>query len=155
MNAEMPTGASGALPCDASVPRPSPSRRDGCSGAREAQRPRPYVLVVEDDSDVREVVTELLRVEGYHVHDAADGIEALEHLAAGEGRPFLILLDLMMPRMDGWELVRRLQSDEEFAAIPVCTMSAMGRPEGVAHALHKPFDSRALLDVVSRFASAG
>lgn len=113
-----------------------------------------YVLVVDDDPDIREIVVDLLRIEGLAVRAAADGFAALEQLTSGSGHPCLILLDLMMPRMDGWELARRIHADAALAPIPICTMSALDTvPEGVSHALRKPFHPDELFAVVSRFAS--
>ncbi len=114
-----------------------------------------YVLVVDDDPDIREVVADLLRIEGLPVRAAADGFAALEQLTSGSGRPSVVLLDLMMPRMDGWELARRMRADAALAPIPICTMSAVdGVPEGVVHALKKPFDPDELIAIVSRFVRA-
>jgi CheY-like chemotaxis protein len=88
------------------------------------------VLLVEDDDDIRDVVAELLRDEGYIVHEVADGEEALAYLYQ-EGRdPCLILLDLMMPRVDGWQVLSRLRAQDRLIALPVVVMSASaaGRP---------------------------
>lgn len=76
------------------------------------------ILVVEDEADLRASVAEVLRLEGYEVETAGNGEEALEKLEQGEP-PGLILLDLMMPVMDGWEFRRRQLDDLEFADIPV------------------------------------
>jgi len=81
------------------------------------------VLVVEDDRDIRDGVLEILRDEGYLVRGFANGAEALAHLRTG-GRVSLILLDVMMPVMDGWELHHELQSDPVLAAIPVVLLTA-------------------------------
>jgi CheY-like chemotaxis protein len=114
-----------------------------------------YVLIVEDDPDIREVICDLLRVEGHVVREAADGLQALELLTSAAELPFLILLDLMMPRMNGWELVERLCADTALALVPVCTVSAMDGPvEGVAHALRKPVEVEELLAIVARFAGS-
>jgi CheY-like chemotaxis protein len=117
-----------------------------------SRSPPRYVLVVEDDADVREAIAETLRFEGFAVAVARDGREALNHLASGAGRPSLILLDLMMPRMNGWELLEHMGGDPRLASIPVCIVSASGGalPRGARDALHKPFQIQALLEVVAR-----
>ncbi len=145
----------GAVPLGAGVPDP-PARRNGGGGGHAGDAHEPpsrYVLVVDDDPDIREVVADLLRTEGLAVRAVADGFAALAQLTSGCGHPCLILLDLMMPRMDGFELARRIRADAALAPIPICTMSAMDSvPEGVAHALRKPFHADELFAVVSRFA---
>jgi CheY-like chemotaxis protein len=117
-----------------------------------SRSPPRYVLVVEDDADVREAIAETLRFEGFAVAVACDGREALIHLVSGAGRPSLILLDLMMPGMNGWELLERMGGDPTLASIPVCIVSASGcaPPRGALDALHKPFQIQALLEVVAR-----
>jgi CheY-like chemotaxis protein len=113
------------------------------------------VLVVEDDEATREAFALLLGCEGYRVHTAANGLHALEHLRAGE-RPGLILLDLMMPVMDGFQLCARLKQDRALEGIPVVVCSAVGEARmragtlGAADYLDKPVDPEALLDVVRR-----
>ncbi len=115
----------------------------------------PCVLVVEDDSTIRETLAELLADEGYGVTCAANGVEALALLGTEE-RPALILLDLMMPVMNGWDLRRALADDPRLAAIPVVVLSAAvasgGRPSdiGADEFLAKPFDLSTLLDTVQR-----
>ena len=83
------------------------------------------ILVVEDTLDTRESLAFILRHKGYEVRTAADGQEALEQLKAG-ARPDLILLDLMMPTMDGWEFTNRLRQHPALASIPVVVVSVVG-----------------------------
>ena len=111
------------------------------------------ILLVEDDFDVREALVETLRELGHSVDCAADGEQALAYLRGGR-RPGLILLDLMMPRMSGWELLEHLGRDRALASIPVCVVSASGAslPSGAQTMLSKPFDIQRLLDVVARHA---
>jgi CheY-like chemotaxis protein len=113
-----------------------------------------YVLVVDDDIDVRESMADILRVEGVEAVVAGDGREALRLLQTRSDKPSLILLDLMMPRMSGWELLEHLGMDRALAAIPVCVVSASGAslPSGAQAMLSKPFDMQRLLDVVARHA---
>jgi two-component system, chemotaxis family, chemotaxis protein CheY len=111
------------------------------------------VLVVDDDADLRMMVGLVLEAEGYVVRRAADGLEALEQF---EGElPDLVLLDMRMPRMDGWELGRRLRS-QYGRALPVVVMTAAEHAErhaeeiGADGFVAKPFDIGHLLTVVSR-----
>ena len=84
------------------------------------------ILLVEDDFDVREALAETLRDEGYAVECAVDGVQALDYLRGG-GRPGLILLDLMMPRMSGSEFRMVQKVDPQLADLPVVLISADGR----------------------------
>jgi CheY-like chemotaxis protein len=111
---------------------------------------RASVLVVDDDDAIREVIAEVLRDEGYAVTVAANGEQALREIR-GPHRPDLVLLDLMMPVMSGWELLVQLQSNEDLSEIPVVTVSAMSAP-GVVEHLSKPVDLGELLDTVERLA---
>jgi two-component system response regulator MprA len=110
------------------------------------------VLVVEDDRDVREAMVHLLETEGYAAVSAVDGIDALTQLDGGI-EPSVILLDLMMPRMDGWEFLERQRN--RGASTPVIIVSAYGSrdhtkgPDVIA-SMQKPVDIDALLSVVAR-----
>jgi CheY-like chemotaxis protein len=106
------------------------------------------VLVVEDDDDIREVIAEILRAEGYEVFCAQNGLRALEVIQK-ERRPDLVLLDLMMPIMSGWEVLEELQAEESLAQIPVVVVSAMHAPGAREH-LSKPVDLERLLSTVGR-----
>jgi len=81
------------------------------------------VLVVDDDFDIREALSDVLASEGYSVLTAADGGEALERLRGGV-RPAVMLLDLMMPRVSGVEVIDALRKDESLSKIPVVVCSA-------------------------------
>jgi CheY-like chemotaxis protein len=114
------------------------------------------VLIIEDDEGVRTAMAEILAFEGHFVAEAENGIQALR--IAREQRPDLILLDLMMPTMDGWAFRAAQQADPELAGIPVVVVSATLSEQvhaigAVAH-LHKPFDLEELLGVVDEHASA-
>jgi CheY-like chemotaxis protein len=121
----------------------------------EMDQPRP-ILVVEDDHDVRDAMVQVLEAEGYQTVPAVDGLDAIGHLEAGL-EPCLILLDLMMPRMSGWqfmehEAVRALQT-------PIVVVSAYGtgeemRAAGVTAYMRKPVDVDALLGVIARHCAA-
>jgi CheY-like chemotaxis protein len=119
------------------------------------------VLVVEDDEDIRADLTAILRVKGFAVDEAANGKEALARLRDGE-RPCLMVLDLMMPVMNGWELRAAMLADGDLAKVPVVVVSGKGRipPDeertlAPAAVLVKPFELSELLDVVARFCAAG
>jgi CheY-like chemotaxis protein len=116
---------------------------------------KPCVLVVDDDLSTREVVSLLLNDEGFQVAMAGDGAAALEQLRHGE-RPGLILLDLMMPIMDGWQFRLEQLSDPRLADIPVIVCTAAGRSAQRADGLHalarldKPLDPAEMITVVRR-----
>src|SRR5207245_9459194 len=96
------------------------SRKSGM----EPERPAAPVLVIEDNTEVRQALVALLEAEGYGVVEAVDGVSALKLLRAGEVRPCLIVLDLMMPRMSGWDFRTEQSSDRQLAAIRVGVVSA-------------------------------
>jgi two-component system, chemotaxis family, chemotaxis protein CheY len=110
----------------------------------------PKILVVEDDTDLGEGVCELLSVSGYRAMHAVDGIAALDALGKGY-LPDLILLDLMMPRMDGWEFREAMLNDKRLKSIPVVVFSAAGqilKPIEADHVLRKPVAPETLLAAV-------
>ncbi|MBI2930695.1 MAG: response regulator [Planctomycetes bacterium] len=110
------------------------------------------VLLVEDDDDIREILGTVLREEGYRVLEAGNGREALGFLRGGE-RIGLILLDLLMPVMNGWELLAEQQADEGLRGIPVVTMTAGGeaaRASPQTECLMKPISLDRVLDAVRR-----
>jgi CheY-like chemotaxis protein len=112
------------------------------------------VLVVDDETDIRQAVAEVLAEEGHQVVSARDGAEALTHLRAFH--PQLVLLDLMMPVMDGWQFRAAQKREEpELSAVPVIVLSALGR-DGAIDAdayIQKPFDLDDLLKAVKRHAA--
>jgi CheY-like chemotaxis protein len=116
-------------------------------------------MLVEDDPDIRSMVSQLLELEGWRVLAYANGTEALEALRKGE-RPFLILLDLMMPKMNGWQFRAEQARDAELAEIPVVVLSgdARGADPGSVRAdgyLKKPIDLDVLLQTVRRWQGPG
>ncbi len=123
------------------------------------ERYRGEVMVVEDDFAIRDTLRELLEEEGYRVTQAANGAEALARLRDA-GIPKLILLDLMMPVMDGWEFRHAIEADPRLASIPVIVISADHALEQKIGAMHvegylpKPFELDRLLETVERFAEA-
>jgi CheY-like chemotaxis protein len=114
------------------------------------------ILIVEDDEAIRESLTEALRESGYIADAAVHGQEALERLRGADRLPQLILLDLAMPVMDGFQLSRALAEDSALREIPIVIMSADGQLDGkVARTgargyLKKPMSLDAVLEVVTR-----
>jgi CheY-like chemotaxis protein len=115
---------------------------------------QPTVFIVEDDPDTREMIGRFLELEGYEVETAANGRQALEHLDAGTNA-CVILLDLMMPVMDGWEFRRLQASHATGAKIPVIVFSAAGadrmRQVEANDYLSKPVNLDDLLRRIARF----
>jgi len=112
------------------------------------------VLIVEDDVELRDMMAQLLTLEGFVATTVANGREALEYLRRGD-RPDIILLDLMMPVMDGWEFRRKQQSDPALATVPVVVLSALDHRraadvDAVAF-LKKPLDFDRLLELVRHY----
>jgi CheY-like chemotaxis protein len=107
-----------------------------------------HVLIVDDDDDFREALRSVLEAEGCTVYEAADGKTALGILL--NVVPHLILFDLEMPGMNGWDLYAELQKDSALAAIPigVLSSSAHQRPAGSMHVLNKPIDLPNLLGLL-------
>jgi two-component system chemotaxis response regulator CheY len=123
-------------------------------------QPLQTLLVVDDDLDIRDALQDVFELEGYAVLLAADGLEALAQLRQVETPPGLILLDLMMPRMDGFAFREALRHDAALSDIPVLVASAdldiRGAAEGldVAGWLRKPLDLPELLSAVKRLSQA-
>jgi CheY-like chemotaxis protein len=111
------------------------------------------VLVVDDEVDIRQAVSEVLADEGHQVTAAGDGAEAL--VMVRDFQPQLILLDLMMPGMSGWEFRRLQKDDPDLSTIPVVVLSALGKDGALdaADYLQKPFDLEELLTAVRRHAA--
>jgi CheY-like chemotaxis protein len=115
------------------------------------------ILIVDDDADIRFVISELLRDEGYTVAQAANGREALIYLQTATPLPCVILLDLMMPIMNGWEFLRVRQGNRVLQALPVVLISAYRELAeaavglGVQAALVKPIDLDRLLASVQQY----
>ena len=127
----------------------------------EEARPAPdkrSILIVEDDPDLREALSEVLRDEGYSVAMAADGREALDCLRR-PWRPSLILLDLTMPVMNGWQFRAEQRQDPALSAIPVVVLSAgdhlaeQMRPLGITDYVRKPIELKYLLRLIERYCS--
>jgi CheY-like chemotaxis protein len=112
------------------------------------------ILIVEDDPEIRETLKEIIELEGYSALTASDGQKALDLLRGMATRPCLVLLDLMMPVMNGWELLEHRERDLSLASIPVVVISAAGdraqKASATAH-IKKPVDIDVLLKTVHQF----
>jgi CheY-like chemotaxis protein len=111
------------------------------------------VLVVEDDDLNRQSLAEVLEMEGFRVTVAANGAQAVAKLEAE--LPHLILLDMKMPVMNGWEFLAEIQRRPDWTAIPIIVESAVGEPEdplpaGVAMSVTKPYEVDKLLESIRR-----
>jgi CheY-like chemotaxis protein len=117
---------------------------------------RGEVLIVEDDTDLRQALTQILSDEGYRVDGAEHGLSALEQLRDG-CRPCVILLDLTMPVMNGWQFRDEQRQDPTLAAIPVVVISAGANlseqivPLGIQDYIRKPIQLGQLLATVERY----
>ena len=156
-----------AAGCDAFVAKPV-SYEQLLDEVRRRMQPRAdvgeagdTVLLVEDDEDIRVSVTEILRDEGFNVIPAVDGDDALRWLRGAAEPPRLILLDLMMPVMDGWAFRAAQLADARLADIPVVILSAATDVRRHAAQLHaddylvKPLDVPLLLNAIERHISSG
>ena len=123
------------------------------SEANEKRAAGKTLLIVEDDQDIREALDGLLRMEGYDVVGCSNGLEALQQLRRGP-QPDVILLDLMMPVMDGWQFRIEQKRDPSLAAIPVVALSADATPKAAAidaeAYLKKPVDYETLVETIER-----
>jgi two-component system, chemotaxis family, chemotaxis protein CheY len=115
----------------------------------------PLVMVIDDDADIRTAIQDLLDGEGFATVGAANGQVALNLLADSRNRPALILLDLMMPIVDGWTFCKIRQGIVTLMEIPVVTISAASTtgtraPLRVEGSIEKPFEADALIQLVTR-----
>lgn len=114
------------------------------------------ILVVEDDTSIRELLVELLESEGYSVTSAINGLEGLKLLESGE-KPNLILMDLMMPVMDGYTFRSEQLNNLEWAKIPTVVMSAEANARekmkayNITAFLSKPVELEIILDTVAKY----
>jgi CheY-like chemotaxis protein len=116
------------------------------------------ILVVDDDPAIRDVVVDILEMSDYAVRTASNGAEALDEIR--QRRPSAVLLDLMMPVMNGWEFLRQCRNEQCCAPVPVVIMSAARDAGTVADELGaqaflpKPFELDDILTVIDRLARA-
>jgi len=128
------------------------------SGPGGRPRSGPLVLLVDDDDKVRELVRVNLEFEGYTVREAGSANEGLEAIA--EAKPDLVLLDVMMPHVDGWEMLRRIQDQYGAGAIPVVMFSgqadqaaqSQAASSGAQAFVGKPFDLQQLIEQTKQIA---
>jgi CheY-like chemotaxis protein len=114
------------------------------------------VLVVDDDDVIRQLISVNLELEGYEVHTATDGQDCLDKVK--QVRPAVVTLDIMMPRLDGWETAARLRDDPDTSDVKVILLSARAQEAdlrrgdriGVDAYLTKPFDPDDLVETVRR-----
>ena len=129
--------------------RPKKSRGELPSGPKD-------VLVVEDEPYLCDLITDVLEAEGHTTRKASNGLDALELVA--ERKPQLVLLDLMMPVMDGWEFMSELRANPAWRGVPVVIITAVydvAKTQAITDAravITKPFDIEQLSDVVRRYA---
>jgi chemosensory pili system protein ChpA (sensor histidine kinase/response regulator) len=120
----------------------------------------PLILVVDDSITVRRVTQRLLQREGYRVALAADGLQALERLA--EEKPTVVLSDIEMPRMDGFDLARNIRGDARLKDLPIIMITSRiaekhrehAKELGVDHYLGKPYSEEELLSLVKHYSAA-
>ncbi len=123
--------------------------------------PQAHVMVVEDDETIRDSLIEYLADQGYQTKAAADGKQALDELAADPISPCLIVLDLMMPVMDGWTFRAEQMRDPHLAQIPTIVISAYRdlsqqvKDLGLIGYLKKPIDLKKLLSIVAEHCCVG
>jgi DNA-binding response OmpR family regulator len=121
------------------------------SGSRSRETHVPKILIIDDDASVRQLVTDVLGVEGYQVQSASDGFAGLRALESD--RPDCVVLDVMMPGLDGHEVLHRIRSTQGGPDLPVVMLTAAADDaqawkawtEGVDYFLAKPFDADELL----------
>ena len=125
------------------------------AGEVEQLRESGFVLIVDDDPPIRNLVKQIFRRIGYESREARDGVEALAMLE--QASPRLIVLDLMMPKMNGWEVIEELRKSGKLERIPVVVLTAVGsqRTEnlpslGVRAVLSKPFEIADLIATAKR-----
>jgi len=121
---------------------------------------RKQVLVVDDDPLVVKILKEPLQKEGYHVRVASHGLEALKQVK--DSRPDLIILDILMPMLDGFKTARLLKFDKRYKDIPIIVLTSrategerkMGEQVGANEFLYKPFRLPNVLNIVKRYLNA-
>lgn len=128
----------------------------------QTDSPSHSVLVVEDDDHIAKVLTFMLERQGYRVTHAADGRAASEHVAS-QGAPDLVLLDVMLPYVDGFDIVRQIRANEAWSGVPIVMLTAKNTEQDTVRALDagandfvvKPFQPNELLARVRRHLRVG
>jgi CheY-like chemotaxis protein len=137
------------------APKPTSTTASSSAAAPARATSAPTILVIEDYSDTRELLSTLLQSNGYHVVEAEDGIEGV--LKAGWLYPDLILMDLSLPEMDGVEAAARIHAQAKLSRIPIFAVSAYltkeveqdVREAGCVEVFAKPFDAHTLLEKIN------
>jgi DNA-binding response OmpR family regulator len=109
------------------------------------------VLLVEDDLEIRDILQDVLEADGFDVFPASNGKQALDFLNLNQPQKAdLVILDLMMPMVSGWQVMEQMHQDPRLSQIPILVLSAVARdkPEGAAAFLRKPFNIDAFCDAV-------
>lgn len=122
---------------------------------------KPSIFVVDDDDDLRDSICDELERQGYKTAGAKHGERALSVVRKGPHAPDLVLLDLLMPETDGWQVVAALKGDPSLNKVPIVLMSAVPpkattlQAQGVSAAIPKPFTMEELLFVVTQVLPEG
>ncbi len=138
------------LPLQVATVVPADEKLDGAAAADPS---RPLVLIIEDDVAAAELLTRQLQAAGFRTHVARTGTEAIAKARALH--PAAITLDILLPELDGWEVITRLKREEETSSIPVVVVSVVDNPElgkalGALDYFVKPVDGKLLVDRLSR-----
>jgi CheY-like chemotaxis protein len=131
---------------------PRAQANSSADGDRKEVDTSRFVLIVDDDPDLLDVTSFVIENEGMAVETARNGAEALAFLRAGR-LPRLVLLDLMMPVMNGWEFLDEVVKDPLLKVLPVVVLTAVERAQvpGAIEVLCKPMDLKALIRVVEHY----
>lgn len=116
------------------------------------------ILVVDDHEQIRDSISEILQLENYEVQTAINGVDAMDKVASFQ--PDLIVTDILMPDMDGYELMMKKWTDQQIYEVPIIVVSAMvskydiaaGKALGAKKYITKPFKAQDLIDAVAEFA---
>ncbi len=146
---------------DLPQPPPNAATDPNAAGHADGGRAEPYVLVVEDDPVINELVGAYAKLAGLGYRGAMTGDAAFEELR--QRRPAMIVLDVMLPDLDGFEICRRIKSQPETAPVPVVMLTALHDDEyrerglacGASEYLTKPFDPDQLIDAMTRYGKTG
>jgi len=143
-------------PTLAPVPEPPRPIRPGMKPLEKAAPSRPMVLVVDDEPDMRSLLSDLLSFSGFEVSTADDGVQGLK--MAQQLMPQCMLLDIMLPKLDGFQVCRLLKYNEKFAQIPIIMLTARNHPKdrelaensGADGYIVKPFETKHLIEEIKR-----
>jgi len=140
-------------PCQHGCPRGDPQPHGFVGSDPKQIITSRSVLVVDDDPDLRDITRFVLEGEGFEVVTAEDGSEALQRLHAGE-LPAVVLLDLMMPVMNGYQFLEEVAKDPSLRELPIVVLTAAASPEvpGAVEIVRKPIELGSLIKVVERYA---